>query len=76
MKDREALFTQLAEPSVQAMGMTPAHMSARLIVALTSEAALIEMETGHKEPGARKAIRSLLQGGDPKAFTIQRNTSH
>ncbi len=45
---------------MQAIGMTPAHISARLIVALTSEAALIELEAGHKVPGARKSIRTLL----------------
>jgi TetR/AcrR family transcriptional regulator, transcriptional repressor for nem operon len=65
MRDREALFAQLAEPSAQAMGMAPARISARLIVALTSEAALIEMETGHKEPGAREAVRSLLNAAQP-----------
>jgi AcrR family transcriptional regulator len=60
MKDREALFARLAEPSMRAIGMTPAHISARLIVALISEAALIEMETGRKVPGARKSISTLL----------------
>lgn len=60
MEDREALFAQLAQPSMRVIGMTPAHVSARLIVALTSEAALIEMEAGRKVPGARKTIRALL----------------
>ncbi len=60
MEDREALFAQLAEPSMRALGMTPANISARLIVALTSEAALIEMESGRKTSGARKTIRALL----------------
>jgi AcrR family transcriptional regulator len=58
--DREALFAQLAEPSMRAIGMTPARISARLVVALTSEAALIEMEAARKVPGARKAIRTML----------------
>jgi hypothetical protein len=40
--------------------MTPARISARLVVALTSEAALIEMEAGRKVPAARKTIRVLL----------------
>jgi|SRR5665213_455036 len=65
MSEREALFAHLAEPSAKAMGITPARISARLIVALTSEAALIEMESGHKVPGARKAIRSLLNAAQP-----------
>jgi AcrR family transcriptional regulator len=60
MEDREALFAKLAQPSMRAIGMTPAHISARLIVALTSEAALIEMEAGRKVQGARRAIRALL----------------
>ncbi len=65
MEEREALFAQLAEPSMRALGMTPARISARLIVALTSEAALIEMEAGHKVPGARKSIRTLLGASRP-----------
>ena len=35
MHDREALFARLAEPSMRALGMTPARISARLLVALT-----------------------------------------
>jgi TetR/AcrR family transcriptional repressor of nem operon len=60
MEEREALFAKLAQPSMRAIGMTPAHISARLMVALTSEAALIEMEAGRKVAGARKSIRTLL----------------
>jgi TetR/AcrR family transcriptional repressor of nem operon len=65
MKDREALFAELAEPSLRAMGMAPARISSRLVVALTSEAALIEMESGHKVLGARRAIHSFLGGAEP-----------
>ena len=65
MEDREALFAQLAEPSMRALGMTPARISARLLVALTSEAALIEMEAGRRVPGARRAIGAML--GPPPA---------
>jgi TetR/AcrR family transcriptional regulator, transcriptional repressor for nem operon len=60
MEEREALFVQLAEPSTRAMGLKPARVFARLVVALTSEAALIEMESARKVPGARKAIGALL----------------
>lgn len=60
MKDRVAELMKLCEPSVRALGMTPARISTRLIMALTSEAALIELEAGQKVPSARKAIRSLL----------------
>lgn len=65
MEDREALFAQFAEPSMRAIGMAPAHICARLIVALTSEAALIEMEAGRRVSGARKPISTLL--GAPRA---------
>lgn len=60
MEDREALFTRLAEPSMRVLGMTPANTSARLLVAMISEAALIEMENGRKTPGVRKTVRGLL----------------
>jgi AcrR family transcriptional regulator len=62
MEDREALFARLAEPSLRAIGMTPANIMARLLVALTSEAALIEMEAGRRLPAARGAIGSLIDG--------------
>jgi TetR/AcrR family transcriptional repressor of nem operon len=60
MEDREALFARLAEPSMRAIGMTSAPIAARLVVALISEAALIEMEAGRKVGGARKSIAVLL----------------
>ena len=62
MEQREALFAQLAEPSMRAIGVTPANISARLVVALTSEAALIEMEAGRKVRGARATIHRFLGG--------------
>jgi TetR/AcrR family transcriptional regulator, transcriptional repressor for nem operon len=61
MEQREKMFAQLAQPSLRAMGMTPAPISARLIVAMTSEAALIEMEAGRPVNGARETIRSLTR---------------
>jgi TetR/AcrR family transcriptional repressor of nem operon len=64
MQDREALFARLAEPSMRALGMTPARISARLLLALTSEAALIELESGHRVAGARRSIRTLLAGAE------------
>jgi TetR/AcrR family transcriptional repressor of nem operon len=60
MEDREALFARLAEPSMRAIGITPAQISARLVVALISEAALIEMEAGRRVAGARRLIGKLL----------------
>jgi AcrR family transcriptional regulator len=67
MEEREAMFARLAEPSMRAIGLTPAAVTARLIVALTSEAAMIEMEAGRKVPGARRAIHTLL--GQPGGRT-------
>jgi TetR/AcrR family transcriptional repressor of nem operon len=61
MEQREELFALLAQPSLQAMGMMPAPIAARLFVAMTSEAALIEMEAAHKVPGAREIIRALAK---------------
>jgi AcrR family transcriptional regulator len=63
MQQREELFALLAQPSLKAMGFTPAPVAARLFVAMTSEAALIEMEAGRKVPGARKTIRTLAAAG-------------
>jgi TetR/AcrR family transcriptional regulator, transcriptional repressor for nem operon len=60
MEEREQMFVQLAEPCTRAMGLRPSRVFARLAVALTSEAAMIEMETGRKVPSARNAIRILL----------------
>ncbi len=61
MEQREELFAVLAQPSLQAMGITPAPIAARLFVAITSEAALIEMEAGHRVPRAREIIRALAK---------------
>lgn len=60
MASRQAMFAALAEPSVRAMGMRDARVTARLFMALTSEAALLELEAGRKVPAARRAIESLL----------------
>jgi AcrR family transcriptional regulator len=62
MREREEMFAQLARPSLEAMGIAPAPIAARLFVAMTSEAALIELEAGGRVPGARRAIRDLIEG--------------
>lgn len=61
MASRQATFAALAEPSVRAMGMRDARVTARLFMALTSEAALLELEAGRRVPAARRAIESLLE---------------
>ncbi len=59
MEQREEIFAQLAQPSLRAMGMASPGVSARLFVAMTSEAALIEMEAGRRVKGARDTIHAL-----------------
>lgn len=44
---------------MRALGLTPRRISTRMM-ALTSEAALIEREAGQKVPAARKVSRALL----------------
>ncbi len=61
MEQREAQFALLAQPSLAAMGIEPAVIAARLFVAMTSEAALIELEAGRRVPGARETIRALAE---------------
>jgi hypothetical protein len=62
MDERQEQFSVLAQPSVKAMGLTSPKVAARLIVAMTMEAALIELEAGGRVAGARKTIRTLAQG--------------
>jgi TetR/AcrR family transcriptional repressor of nem operon len=59
MRQREEAFAVLAQPSLATMGIGPTSIASRLFVAMTSEAALIEMEAGHKVSGARDTIRAL-----------------
>ncbi len=67
MEQREEMFARLAQPSVRAMGMSSASIAARLFVAMTSEAALIEMEAGHRVKGARDTIRALAGAQQERA---------
>lgn len=62
MDERQEQFAVLAQPSVKAMGLTPPKVAARLFVAMTMEAALIELEAGGRVAGARKMIRALAHG--------------
>lgn len=62
MEEREELFAGLAAPNLKAMGAPSPATAARLIVSLTSEAALIELEAGRRVPAARKLLRKLVEG--------------
>jgi TetR/AcrR family transcriptional regulator, transcriptional repressor for nem operon len=60
MQEREEMFARLAEPSLRAMRVKSAAIAARLFVAMTSEAALVELEAGRRVAGARGTIRDLV----------------
>ena len=64
---RGALFTELLDqfhalvaPSMTAIGMTPVDVNARLLMALASEAVLIELEHGSQVDEVRAAVRAML----------------
>jgi AcrR family transcriptional regulator len=57
-----AQFEELVSPSLQALTLTPANIHARLLIALASETALIELERGSEVSEARDALRALLPG--------------
>jgi AcrR family transcriptional regulator len=55
-------FTALMAPSMEAIGMTPVGVHARLLVALASEVALIELERGSNVGEARAGVQVILRG--------------
>src|SRR3954454_18693908 len=63
LTSRQATFAALAEPSLKAMGWKDVKVAGRLFVALTSEAALIELEAGRKVPAARRVLERLIALG-------------
>lgn len=60
MEQRQEQFAVLAQPSVKAMGLSSPKVAARLFVAMTMEATLIELEAGGRVAGARKTLRMLV----------------
>jgi AcrR family transcriptional regulator len=62
MGEREELFAGLAAPNLKAMGAPSPTTAARLVVSLTSETALIELEAGSRVPAARKVMRRIVEG--------------
>jgi TetR/AcrR family transcriptional regulator, transcriptional repressor for nem operon len=62
MEEREEHFAALARPSLKATGLSSPTVSARLFVAMISEAALIEMEAGRRVKAARDSLRAFLTG--------------
>ena len=64
---RQAGFADLIEPDLRAMGWRDARPAARLLVAMTSEAALTELEAGRPVPAARRSLRRFMRApGDAK----------
>lgn len=59
--ERHELFAALTAPNLEAMGRRDAKVAARLLVAATSEAALLELEHGRKLPSARRALTDLVE---------------
>ena len=59
--EREGLFARLAAPSLAAMGWREPDVAARLFVAMTSEAALAELEAGRRLPPVRRTLERLVQ---------------
>jgi AcrR family transcriptional regulator len=58
--ERERLFARLAAPSLAAMGWREPEIAARLFVAMTSEAALAELEAGRRVPAIRRTLERLV----------------
>ncbi len=59
--ERERLFARLAAPSLAAMGWREPDVAARLFVAMTSEAALAELEAGRRLPAVRRTLERLVE---------------
>ncbi|MCT7658018.1 TetR/AcrR family transcriptional regulator [Mycobacterium deserti] len=55
-------FTAIMAPSLEAIGMTPVDVYARLVIALASEVAIIELERESSVDDARAGIRKMLRG--------------
>ena len=65
--ERERLFARLAAPSLQAMGWRDPDVAARLFVAMTSEAALAELEAGRRLPAVRRTLERMVESATPPA---------
>jgi TetR/AcrR family transcriptional regulator, transcriptional repressor for nem operon len=61
MGAREATFPRQMEAALRAMGAREAAVTTRLLVAMISETALLEIEAKKRAPAARKALRRLVE---------------
>jgi TetR/AcrR family transcriptional regulator, transcriptional repressor for nem operon len=63
---REQLLARVAESSLVAMGFPEPEVAARLFVAMTSEAALLELAVGKRIPGVRNTLRQFVEATNPR----------
>jgi AcrR family transcriptional regulator len=61
---REEALVSAVEPNLRAMGWREARVAARMVVAATTEVALLELERGERDPLARPALRRLIRRAD------------
>ena len=61
MEDRQQMFAKLAAGDLKAIGVASPDVTARMVVAMTSEASLIELRAGRRTPAARRALRGFIE---------------
>jgi AcrR family transcriptional regulator len=61
MAERESAFARLADPNLRAMGCRDVAVTARLLVAMIAETALLEQEGGQRVAAARRSLRRLVE---------------
>ena len=61
MEDRQEMFAKLAAGDLKAIGVASPDVTARMVVAMTSEASLIELRAGRRTPAARRALRGFIE---------------
>lgn len=60
MAERASGFAAQAEPSLRALGRKDAKAAARLLQAMVSEAAMMELEAGKRLPAVRRSLRDWI----------------
>ena len=61
MNSRLQGFAEAAAPSLKAIGWREPKVAARLMVAMTSEVALMELEAGKRVPAARRSLYAFIE---------------
>jgi AcrR family transcriptional regulator len=60
MAERESAMARLSDPNLRAMGCRDVAVTARLLVAMIAETALLELEAGRRVAVARRELRRLV----------------